>query len=157
MKRVLFLCTANYYRSRFAEHLFNHLADREGLPWRGDSCGLAVDGWGNIGAISQFTVEALQHRGVSINGAQRYPKALTQQDLDQSHLVVAVKEAEHRRLMVEQFPHWENRVEYWHVHDIDCEPPDDAIPVLEQEVSALVRRLQNASAANGLTRSAMTS
>lgn len=149
MKRVLFLCTANYYRSRFAEQLFNHLAGREGLPWRADSCGLSVDGWGNIGAISQFTVEALQQRGVSINGEQRYPKALTQEDLEQSHLVVAVKEAEHRRLLAEQFPHWEDRVEYWHVHDIDCESPVDAIPVLEQKVSGLVQRLQAVNSASG--------
>ena len=26
MKQVLFLCTGNYYRSRFVEHLFNWLA-----------------------------------------------------------------------------------------------------------------------------------
>jgi hypothetical protein len=26
MKSVLFLCTGNYYRSRFAEELFNHRA-----------------------------------------------------------------------------------------------------------------------------------
>ena len=26
MPVVLFLCSGNYYRSRFAEHLFNHLA-----------------------------------------------------------------------------------------------------------------------------------
>jgi protein-tyrosine phosphatase len=141
VKQVLFLCTANYYRSRFAEHFFNFLAAREGLPWRADSRGLDVDGWGNIGEISRFTIEALQERGVPINGSHRCPQPLTQQDLDRSHLVVAVKEAEHRRLMAAQFPHWENRVEYWHVHDIDCAPPEDAIPELELKVASLVRRL----------------
>jgi hypothetical protein len=34
MKQVLFLCSGNYYRSRFAEHLFNWLAPKASLPWR---------------------------------------------------------------------------------------------------------------------------
>ena len=33
MQTVLFLCTGNYYRSRFAEELFNHRAARDGLSW----------------------------------------------------------------------------------------------------------------------------
>jgi protein-tyrosine phosphatase len=42
-KTVLFLCTGNYYRSRFAEVLFNSVADRMGLPWRASSRGLALE------------------------------------------------------------------------------------------------------------------
>ena len=38
-KTVLFLCTGNYYRSRFAEVLFNSLAGKMGLPWKASSRG----------------------------------------------------------------------------------------------------------------------
>jgi protein-tyrosine-phosphatase len=40
---ILFLCTGNYYRSRFAEVLFNSVADKMGLPWRAASRGLALE------------------------------------------------------------------------------------------------------------------
>ena len=33
--------------------------------------------------------------------------------------MIAIKEAEHRPLIGKRFPHWVNRVEYWHIHDID--------------------------------------
>jgi hypothetical protein len=43
MNRILFLCTGNYYRSRFAEILFNWHARQRGLRWTADSRGLALD------------------------------------------------------------------------------------------------------------------
>ena len=150
-KQVLFLCTANYYRSRFAEHLFNWLAVGADLDWRAASRGLAVDGWNNIGEISRFAVEALQQRGIPLHGNHRFPEPLAEQDLEQSQLVVAVKEAEHRRLMAEQFPRWTDRIEYWHIHDIDCAPPEDALPALEQHVRALAQRLGAADRAKPRT------
>jgi protein-tyrosine phosphatase len=56
VKTVLFLCTGNYYRSRFAEELFNHHAERCGIGWVAHSRGLALErGTHNIGYISPFT------------------------------------------------------------------------------------------------------
>ena len=50
---LLFVCTGNYYRSRFAEHLFNALAAQAGLPWRAESRGLAIEfGAHNVGPMS---------------------------------------------------------------------------------------------------------
>jgi len=143
MKQVLFLCSANFYRSRFAEHLFNWLAGREGLAWRADSRGLAADQWGDIGEISHYTVDALNLRGIPVAGEHRRPKHVTQADLDASDLVVAVKEAEHRAMMAAQFPLWTDRVEYWHIDDLDCAQPEEALPLLEEHVRTLVRRLRD--------------
>jgi protein-tyrosine phosphatase len=142
MKQVIFLCSANYYRSRFAEHFFNWLASQEGLDWRADSRGLLVGHWGDIGCISRYTVEALETRGIPMDGEHRLPKPLTLADLGSAELVVAVKEAEHRPLMAEQFPLWRDRVEYWHVDDLDCATSDEALPVLEDCVRRLVERLR---------------
>ena len=40
LKTVVFVCTGNFYRSRFSEYLFNALVKRHGLPWRATSRGL---------------------------------------------------------------------------------------------------------------------
>lgn len=55
MKSVLFLCTGNYYRSRFAEIYFNWHAPQQGLLWKAVSRGLGLDPC-NLGPLSLHTV-----------------------------------------------------------------------------------------------------
>ena len=60
-KLVLFLCTGNYYRSRFAESLFNSVAGKMGLPWRASSRGLALErGVNNVGPMAAAAIKALE-------------------------------------------------------------------------------------------------
>jgi protein-tyrosine phosphatase len=143
MKQVLFLCSANYYRSRFAEHLFNELAQRSGLPWRAKSRGLLVGKWGDPGPIASSAVEGLKSRGIEVDGAQRPPKPLSHRDLLNSSLVVAMKECEHRPLLSGQFEEWADGVEYWHIDDVDCAEPHETLPRLEEKVRDLAARLAN--------------
>lgn len=141
-KRVLFLCSGNYYRSRFAERLFNWLARSDGLDWRADSRGLAVGHAGNVGPISRHAVERLHALNVPMNGNSRFPRQLCEADLATADLVIGLKESEHRRLLVDLFPAWAERVEYWHIDDLDCAGPEAALTVLEDEVRALANRLR---------------
>src|SRR4051794_13583046 len=128
-RTVLFLCTGNFYRSRFAELYFNAGATERQLGWRADSRGLQL--WpDNIGPISRHTVRCLEAHGIPVPTAHREPQAVTAADLEGAHLVVAVKEAEHRPLLERHFPDWAERVEYWHVHDMDYAMPDEALPEL---------------------------
>jgi protein-tyrosine phosphatase len=140
MKQVLFLCSGNYYRSRFAEHLFNRLAAASDLPWRAESRGLLVGKNDNVGPISRHAVEGLKLRGIPISGP-RYPLQVSLPELAGSDLVIAVKETEHRAVLAELFPLWANLAEYWHVDDLDCAGPEQALSVLEGHVRALVERL----------------
>lgn len=144
MKTVLFLCTGNYYRSRFAEILFNSLATRNGLDWKAQSRGFRVGAEsGNVGPISRFAVSGLKARGILVNGDCRFPMAVTEPELAAADLVVAVKEAEHRPLVAERFPAWVDKVEYWHVDDLDFAGPEEALTELEGKVFSLMSRLQS--------------
>jgi protein-tyrosine phosphatase len=140
---VLFLCTGNYYRSRFAEILFNHLARERGLNWRAESRGLDLAiGVHNVGPISPHTRRACAARNLALPEPLRSPLALCEQDLRRAGLVVAAKEAEHRPYLSKLFPQWCQRVRYWNVHDLDAAAPDEAMSALERHVHALLDELR---------------
>lgn len=142
MSKLLFLCTANYYRSRFAEMLFNHLAAQHYLNWTADSRGItAVLGADNLDVISEHTINGLRSRGVAIGNNQRSPIQLEPEDMEQADMVIALDEEEHRPYMERRFPDWADRIEYWHVGDLHITAAEEALSVAEAEVRALVQRL----------------
>jgi len=137
-KSVLFLCTGNYYRSRFAEILFNSVGGKMGLPWRASSRGLALErGVNNIGPIAPEALQALTQRGLrALEECTRLPVQVTTEDLIKADLIIALKETEHRPLLRERFPSWAERVEYWHIDDAP-----EALALIEAEVMDLMARL----------------
>lgn len=141
-KLVLFLCTGNYYRSRFAEMYFNFLAEQNGLNWRADSRGFRLNTL-NPGAISHYSVERLRQRGVAVPENLRFPLAVTVRDLENANLVVAMYDAEHRPFVVESFPDWLEQIEFWRVPDVPFTLPDEALPAIERQVENLIERLKD--------------
>mgnify|MGYP001792072932 CR=1 FL=1 len=142
MKKILFLCTGNYYRSRFSEKVFNDLATQNNLSWEADSSGLALErGVNNVGAISKYAVEALKQRGINISTEERFPKSPVAEDFQKFDLIIAFDESEHRPLMQERFPEFIDSIEYWLIHDIDKTSPQEALTELEKKVQELVKQL----------------
>jgi len=143
VRTVLFICTGNYYRSRFAELLFNAIAQECGLSWRAISRGTDVYGAGrwNVGPISVHAREALEARGVSLDPDLRLPLPLTTDDLVDADLLVAVCEAEHRPHLERDFSQMAAQVEYWGVEDLGVTPAEDALAAIERHVLALLDRL----------------
>jgi protein-tyrosine phosphatase len=137
-KTVLFLCTGNYFRSRFAEVYFNSVALKMGLPWKATSRGLALErGFGNIGPMSALAIATLESLRVrDADATTRFPIQVTAEDLEQAALVVALKQAEHLPLLQERFPAWVEKVTFWHVDDAP-----EVLGLVEREVMALTARL----------------
>jgi protein-tyrosine phosphatase len=137
-QELLFLCTGNYYRSRYAEILFNSVAGRMSLPWKASSRGLALErGVNNVGPMKVSAVKALEARGLrAVAEFGRFPIQVTAEDFEAAHWIVALKEAEHLPLLQERFPAWAKRVEFWHVDD-----GPEVLALIEREVMDLAARL----------------
>ncbi|HKQ70340.1 MAG TPA: hypothetical protein VJT73_13415 [Polyangiaceae bacterium] len=140
---VLFLCTGNYYRSRFAELVFNHLAAASGLAIRADSAGFAC--WdGNVGPLSSWAREGLEARGIAIPEPCRFPRVATEEDLARVSMIVALHRIEHEPMIAGRFPRWLPRVRFWDVADVAETPPAVALPAIEAKVSLLLEELRHA-------------
>lgn len=134
---VLFVCTGNYYRSRYAELLFNALQVRD---WYAASRGLALSPY-NQGPIWPPVLERLQQRGLAIPSAIRAPLMLQEVDLERATYVIALNEPEHRPLMQQRFPVWVDRITYWQIPDVNVLAADLAFDLIEREVTALTQAL----------------
>lgn len=139
-RRLLLLCTGNYYRSRFAEALFNALATEAGLPWRADSRGLALSP-ANVGPISPLALAGLAARGIVLDEPVRFPQPVSEDDLAAADLIIAVSASEHRPMLDRSFPTWATRVTYWQVEDLPLLPAAAALAALERAVRQLIDQL----------------
>jgi protein-tyrosine phosphatase len=138
-RRVLFLCTGNYYRSRFAEAVFNHHTEGGTNGWTAFSRGLAIHM--AEGDLAKECIEGLAarsiHRGHTAPGRQR----LCREDLDEADVVVALHEPEHRPMLIEQFPDCLDRVIFWRIPDVNELHHSAALWDIESRVIELLATL----------------
>ena len=139
-KKLLFICTGNFYRSRFAEAMFNHHAEERGLPWRAFSRGLAIH-YVPEGDLSEYTAAALAERGVHVRHTGPVRVQISAPDLEGADLVIALDDREHRPMLREMFPDWERKVTFWSVQDMPHTWPQEALPNIEARVRELVEEL----------------
>jgi protein-tyrosine phosphatase len=147
-RRVLFLCSGNYYRSRHAEIYFNWLAARRGCCWTAESRGLALHA-SNVGPISMHTAARVSELALDVDPYSRFPLAVSEADFSADH-IVAVKGSEHRSMVVAQFPQHYGKIEFWEIHDLDCALPLDSLPLLEKQVERLCDHLARLSSATSV-------
>lgn len=130
---VLFLCTGNYYRSRFAEIYFRYLAETHSKDHLVFSRGLRISGR-NPGPISVFAKEYLQQLDILIPEPIPFPELLTQSDFQRADLVIALDKTEHEPMVMNQFPQFYEQVVFWDFPDIDFVPASEILPRLKQKI-----------------------
>lgn len=143
MPKVLFICTGNYYRSRYAEELFNYYAKQRNLDWSADSVGLKVaeSRHVNVGSFSPHTYSALEGLGLTALNDKREPRQISDEDVKGADLAIALCEREHRPIVSVVCPHLEDKIKFWQIEDIQFEKPTVATKQIEEKVEQLVEEL----------------
>ena len=109
MKTLLFVCTGNYYRSRFAELYFNACVPGE-LGWLAEARGFEPSPL-NPGPIARSTLAQLDRLGIGYE-APRQPLRLSVADMEAATRIIMLDEDEHVAYVRRLFPEWHGRVEY---------------------------------------------
>ena len=144
MKKILFLCTGNYYRSRFSEEYFNHYANKFNLPWLADSKGIMrqFEGNGNVGPIAKHTLDELERLGILAKGSQRFPEYVYEEHFSKFDRIIAVSRDEHSPMLKDLWPDSLTSVEYFDVEDLHLEEYETALPRLKLHLDKLIEGLR---------------
>ena len=137
MNRILFLCSGNYYRSRFAEELFNFKARAVCCNWSADSRGLRLN-LNNAGPISEVALRRMEMLRVQPIKGHRSPEIVRETDFEDSAIVIAMSREEHHPLMLKLFPVYAEHIRYWDVEDTGEMPPEVALQRIEHLVDQLI-------------------
>ena len=138
---LLFLCSGNFYRSRFAEELFNALASSHGMPFEADSAGLNLNP-NNKGPVSSLVLDRLESLNIKPLQANRFPRPAESFDLASAKVIVAMSHREHYSLVRKIFPTFVFRTKFWDVGDTDEMASAEAFAAMERQVGSLAEELQ---------------
>jgi protein-tyrosine phosphatase len=142
-KVICFLCTGNYYRSRYAEECFNHQAHKAGLQWRATSRALHQDlsTVRNVGSMSPVAIVSLWLKGIRPRQAQRAAQTLGQAESSQFSRLVALDAEEHTPYVETYYPALKGKMIYWDIKDLDKESPKIAFAKIDRHVQRLIETL----------------
>ena len=142
MKLLCFVCTGNYYRSRFAEECFNSSAHKHSSEWRADSRGVGdLACLENSGPISKHVIQELQKRGYPITNGTRMPERLKKNETGHYDLFVCLNGDEHESPLLKEFGIPGEKILCWDILDDDKSPPEIEMERLERKLSQLVETL----------------
>lgn len=172
MKKALFVCTGNFYRSRLAHLLFNYYAEEAGLDWEATSRGITAGSTGLRG-ISPHAEDYLEGRGLGhLCEDARDPVGLSVDDLPAMDLIILLNKAEHRPLLEQRY-RWviqaletDGKLRWWNIYDLPPrvtvkdmmlsgkppnfgQPSDSAMEHIDFAVQALVAELLRKQSALG--------
>ena len=139
MPRLLFICTANYYRSRFAEAVFNHLAEKRGSAWTAFSRGIIPEE--APPGISPHASNGLRLAGIDPKFVAKDKQALVEADFEDADRIIALKKDEHLPMLQERFAPFVDRVEFWDVSDIPHISPPQAMLSIKSNIEKLLEEL----------------
>lgn len=140
-KTVLFICTANFFRSRYAEAYFNCLADWNKSPHRAVSAGISIDP--KIGPVSSYSLYRMVERGIDSKCMSLEAKKLYSGDVESADVAICMYEKEHKPMMELLYESIESRIIYFDIPDINEISPNQSLDLVEKNVDILFNTIHD--------------
>ena len=137
MHKVLFICTANIFRSRFSEEVYNHFAKKLNIPSEAFSAGLRV---GEYTTRKIYTPALQQLKYYNINPSRKDDLSIHINDLDLNvyDMIICMDEVEHRPMVEMNDQLNKTNIDYWNIVDEPMVSSKVSLPVCFDKVKDLV-------------------
>ena len=140
MHRVLFVCTANIFRSRFGEEVYNHFAEKLNIPSKAFSAGLRVGDYVTrkiyrpaLQQLAYFNIEPQRKDELSVH--------INDLDLKDYHKIICMDEEEHRPMVEMNDQLFKFNVDYWNIVDEPMVSSQISLPLCYRRVKSLVEEV----------------
>ena len=140
MHRVLFVCTANIFRSRFSEEVYNHLIVKEQISSTAFSAGLKVGAYITrtiykpaLDELIQLRIKPLRKNDFSVH--------INELELSKYNRIICLDELEHKPMVQSNHKLRDMNIEYWNIVDEPKVSSDVSLPQCYERVKNLVSQL----------------
>lgn len=138
MYQVLFVCTANIFRSRFSEEVYNHMSDKLKLSTKAFSAGLKVGSYTTrkiyIPALNQ-----LELLNISPKRKDDLSVHINDLDLNNFNKIICMDRNEHLPMVSENKYLKNFNIEYWNIIDEPKVSSHISLPKCFEKVEELVK------------------
>ena len=137
MHKVLFVCTANIYRSRFSEEVYNYLARKVLLSSRAYSAGLMV-GLYKTRTIYAPAMEYLNRLNIIPRRKDDLSLHINDLDLEEYDKIICMDQNEHEPMVNANKRLEGQNIEYWDIIDEPLVSRKISLPKCYKRVESLV-------------------
>ena len=137
MHKVLFVCTANIYRSRFSEEVYNYLARKIVIPSRAFSAGLMV-GHYKTRTIYAPATEYLSSLNIIPRRKDELSIHVNDLDLKEFDKIICMDKNEHEPMVIANKKLDGLNIEYWDIVDEPLVSRKISLPKCYKKVESLI-------------------
>ena len=140
MHKVLFICTANIFRSRFSEEVYNHLVREKNISSTAFSAGLKVGAYKTrkIYKPALDKLELLKIHPMRENELSIHVNNIVLSDYVK---IICLDEKEHRPMIQNNNLLKDINIEYWNIVDEPAVSSDISLPICYKKVEKLVSQV----------------
>lgn len=137
MYKILFVCTANIYRSRFSEEVFNYFAIKNNLSTRAFSAGLKVGSY-KIRKIYKPAMDELDRLNINPIRSEEYSIHVDDIDLKNYNMIICMDEREHKPMVELNSNVKELNIIYWNIVDEPLASSNISLPKCYEKIQELI-------------------